>query len=102
VRIASVGHITLTSTSQQIPVTIINDLDVPVRVGVQLNTRNPTLLRSTSPAAVTVGAHRRATVQVDVEAGRGGRMQVNAQLQTDDDPPRAYGDPVTFRLDVTA
>lgn len=100
VRIVSRGG-TLTSTSGPFPVTVVNDLDQAVSVGLDVRSADPLRLRITAPDEVRVPAGARVSVNARVEATTSGDLAATAQLLT----PQlqvAYSAPVELPVHVRA
>jgi hypothetical protein len=100
VRIVSRGG-TLTSTSGPFPVTVVNDLDQAVQLGLDVESADPLRLRITAPAQVHVPAGARVSVDARVEATTSGNLAATAQLVT----PRLrapYSAPVELPVRVRA
>lgn len=97
VRIVS-SPVTLGASDGPIPVTVVNDLSVPVRVRVELAPRGPRLLVQDIPE-VTVAAGRKAQVNVPSFGLANGAVVVDAQLRT----PTGYplGSPVPIPVGIT-
>lgn len=71
VRIESSRYVTLSSEDGIFAVTVINGLDEPVTVGIDVNTGTDSLTVS-SPDAVSLGPDQRATVRLNVTASEAG------------------------------
>ncbi len=92
------ASVTLGDRRGPIPVTVVNDLDAPVRVRLSLTPRNPRLaVHSADP--VTIAARRTGQVLVPATARANGLVGVDAQLFTPAGVP--YGGPVLLRVRVT-
>lgn len=102
VYIGNPGLITLTSRTQKIPITIVNDLPDPVTVRLRLEAVNPARLTVAPIPEITVAKNSRQDVLVQVTARTNGRFEVRAQLLTPDVYQRPYGQPVSFQLNATA
>lgn len=94
--------ITLTSRKQKIPITVVNNLQVPVTVQLQVNAVIANRLKVNPTKAFTIdGGGSRHEVVIEVEAPTNGRFQVEAQLVTPD-TGRSFGTPVFFEVNSTA
>jgi hypothetical protein len=91
------GPVVLSGRESTFPVTVVNDLDQQVRVRVRLAPDNARI-RLVQAAPVTVAAHRRAQVNVPVEAIANGEVVVTAQLATP--TGHALGHPVRVPVRV--
>lgn len=80
VRLLAASTATLSSQKGSIPLTVANDLPQTIVVGLQVNSDDPLRLRVTAPDLVRVGANRKRSVDVDVEAVTTGTIPVSAQL----------------------
>ena len=87
--------VTLSSSEGSFPVTISNDTDHPVRVGVQIDSSNPSLSVPDSDS-VDVGAGARHTLTVAVDMGRQSSASLTARMVTPDG--EAFGDPAVFNV----
>ena len=87
--------VTLSSSSGSFPVTISNDTDHPVRVGVQIRSSNPALNVPDSES-VDVGAGERHTVTVAVDMGQQSSATLTAAMVTSDG--ESFGDPAVFNV----
>lgn len=100
VRVVSSGTVTLAGDSGVVPLTIANDLDRPVSVGIELATTNPITLQYTPIDPVRIDAQEKAGVEVPVRVVGSQPMTVNVVL-TDRDG-RVYDDSATLELRSTA
>jgi len=100
VRPLSEGRVTFSGESGVVPVTIANDLDRNVTVGVQL-LGNPQA-RLTSPAVmgVRIAAGEKVSVELDATVVGGRELPVRVQLLTPDG--ENFGDPASITLATTA
>lgn len=89
--------VTLGSSSAEIPITLVNDLDQPVTVAVELTAQSPRLAVEDTEA-VTVGANVQKQVLVPVQARANGEVVVQAQLTSPDGRP--LGEPVELQVRV--
>lgn len=94
--------VTLTSRKQKIPITVVNNLAVPVTVQLQVSAvvANRLKVEPTEPFTIE-GRGSRHEVLIEVEAPTNGRFQVEAQLVTPD-TARTFGTPVFFEVNSTA
>jgi hypothetical protein len=100
VRIIGRTLITLSSSSGTIPVTVTNDTDQSVIVGLLVRPRVPTRLTTTTPAPISIGPGRKATIRVPAMAYANGITQVEVRLMTAAGVP--YGPPVTLRVNAAS
>ena len=82
VRILDGGSITLSSQTGRFPLTVVNDLTVPVTVQITLASRTPARLRVPDVTAIEVPAGARTTVDVSAQANADGEYVVDAGLAT--------------------
>jgi hypothetical protein len=95
--------VTLTSRKQRIPLTVVNNLDEPVTVQLQLVSANPKRLKSPTVPPFTIdGKGGRHDIVVEVEAPTSGQFEVRAQLLTPDARARPFGEPIVFEMHSTA
>lgn len=100
VRLISGGAINLSGDGGQIPITIANDLPVPVKVGVRLQGDPAVRLVSTPLDTMTIPANRKVSTEISAKVVGSGDLDVQAQLTT---PGGAlYGQPVELVLRSTA
>ncbi|MFL6239051.1 MAG: DUF6049 family protein, partial [Actinomycetes bacterium] len=92
--------ITLASRRGTIPVTISNNLDQAVVIGLQLSAVSKARLLAPPTDNKTIAAGRKLTVEVKAVVNQAGLFPVKAQLLTPDGEP--YGSAVTLRLRSTA
>ncbi len=100
VRVATTGTFTLPGDSGRIPVTVANDLDQNVRVGIQLETDEPARLQSAPIAPFEVPAGRKVSLEVEAKVVGSGTLPVRIQLTTPHG--RRYGDLVEVQVRTTA
>lgn len=100
VRVLSQGTITLSGDSGKVPVTIANDLDRSVTVGVQLRSRPGLRLSSEPVEGIRIEAGRMASVDLDARVVGGDPLAVEVQLIGPDG--QDYGQPATITLMSTA
>lgn len=99
VRIVTTGTVTLSSDSGRFPLTIANDLDVPVTVRLALAPYVPARLQTSTPDAVEVAPGAKMTVDVSAQATANGTYLVDARLQTPAGEP--FGASTTIELRAT-
>jgi len=88
-------RVTLSSKSGGFPLTISNDTDYEINVGVRVDSSNPALIiPGVEPVRVAAGERHTLTVNVDV--GDQGSASITASLITSDD--RAFGKPAVFNV----
>ena len=100
VRILSKGAVTFSGDTGIVPVTIANDFDREVTVGLQLTGQPSLRLESTPVQGISIAPGKNATVEVPVRVIGGGTLQVSMQLLTADGA--AYGKPTFIALSSTA
>lgn len=96
VRVLSQAALATGSNDVDIPITIANGLDTPVRVGVTLTSDTPVRLVADPVPVMTVPAQRTVTVSAPVQVLGAGDLQVSAQLVTPNGEP--LGDSTTFEI----
>lgn len=97
----STGTYTLASQNSPLPVTVTNDLSVPVRVRVSVSTVNGLPGFEAEDVGVREIAPRtNVTLKIPVDVQRAGRFQVLARLSTPTRDP--LGDPVPLSVRSTA
>lgn len=100
VRVLSDGTVTLSGDSGKVPVTIVNDLDRSVTVGVALRGRPSLRLDSEPLQDVTVEAGRMASIDLTARVIGGEPLSVDVQLLGPDG--QDYGAPATITVMSTA
>jgi hypothetical protein len=100
VRVATTGTFTLPGDTGRIPVTVANDLDEDVTVGIRLESDQPARLQAPAIAAFEVPAGRKVSLEVEAKVVGSGTLPVRIQLTTP--AGRRYGDPVTVQVRTTA
>lgn len=100
VRVLSEGTITFSGDLGRVPVTITNDLDRSVTVGLALRGRPPLRLESDPLSGIRIEAGRMASVDIDARVIGGDPLTVDVQLL--DAQMQAYGDPAVITLRSTA
>lgn len=79
--------VTLSSSKGTFPLTVSNDLDQPVLVGLQLLPDNPDRMSVAEVTDIRVEAGEKATVEVTAEAAVNGKVPVTVQLTDVDGSP---------------
>ena len=100
VRVLSDGTVTLSGDSGKVPVTIVNDLDRSVTVGVALRGRPSLRLDSEPLQDVTVEAGRMESIDLTARVIGGEPLSVDVQLLGPDG--QDYGAPATITVMSTA
>lgn len=100
VRVLSQGTITLSGDSGKVPVTIANDLDRSVTVGVLLRSRPGLRLSSEPVEGISIEAGRMASVELGARVVGGDPLAVEVQLIGPDG--QDYGEPAMITLASTA
>ncbi|MCB2413399.1 DUF6049 family protein [Demequina sp. TTPB684] len=97
VTVTSGTSLNLVSSSGQVPVTVRNDLDVPVTLRVAMMSRSPILLTKAQPTA-TVDAGTEATVLVPVNAVSNGDVKVTVALRNEEGQTVAVAETLRVRV----
>jgi len=100
VRVLSEGTITLSGDSGKVPVTITNDLDRSVTVGVALQGRPALRLDSTPTQGIPIEAGKMASIDLDARVIGGEPLTVAVQLLGPDG--EVYGKPALITVTSTA
>ncbi|MEZ5117442.1 MAG: DUF6049 family protein [Candidatus Nanopelagicales bacterium] len=100
VRVLSRGTVTFSGDRGVVPVTIANDLDRSVTVGLRLVGIPPLRLESEPVTDLTLAPGRKTSVEVDARVVGSGTVDVAVQLTTPQGQP--YGAPVAMELRSTA
>jgi hypothetical protein len=100
VRVLSEGTITFSGDSGKVPVTIANDLDRSVTVGLALRGRPQLRLDSTPIDGIEIEAGKMASIEVDARVIGGDPLTVGVQLLSPEGAD--YGTPATITLSSTA
>ena len=100
VRVLSSGTVTLAGDTGVVPLTIANDLDRPVSVGVQLVPDNPIALESTPLEPVRIDAQEKAGLEIPVRVVSSQPMTVSVVITDDEGLP--YDDSASIELRSTA
>ena len=82
------------SSSGRFPLTITNNLDWPIRVGIRLKANDAIKIKQDEP--IEVEPRQSTTVNVQVHAEDVGVTEVTARLTTPKGRP--FGEPVTFKM----
>jgi hypothetical protein len=93
------GKYSLASQHSQLPLTVVNDLDVPVHVRVLITSEGTVGFHAKAEDA-TLQPHKRTLVRIEATVTQSGRFQVTAGLHTPDG--RLLNRPVTLRVQSTA
>jgi len=94
VHIEAPEFVTLSSSSGRFPLTITNNLDWPIRVGIRLKANDAIKIKQDEP--IEVEPRQSTTVNVQVHAEDVGVTEVTARLTTPKGRP--FGEPVTFKM----
>ncbi len=102
VRVLSGGVKNFSSETGEIPITISNDLPVPVTVGMTLTGDPPIRLSAQPFGPITIPANRKISTQITAQVRGNGELPVKVQLTTRTGTP--YGSPseVTLRSSAYA
>lgn len=100
VRVATTGTFTLPGDTGRIPVTVANDLDQDVTVGIELQSSEPARLQADPLPAFRVPAGRKVSMEVEAKVVGSGSLPVAIQLTTP--AGRSYGEPVIVQVRTTA
>ncbi len=100
VRVATTGTFTLPGDTGRIPVTVANDLDQEVTVGIRLESDQPARLSADEIEPFEVPAGRKVSLEVEATVAGAGTLPVKIQLTTP--TGRRYGQPVEVLVRTTA
>jgi hypothetical protein len=100
VRVLSEGTITLSGDSGRVPVTIANDLDRAVTVGVQLRSSPSVRLESAPLSSIRIEPGRLASVELDARVIGSQELDARVQLLTPDGAN--FGEPARITIASTA
>lgn len=100
VRVLSEGTITLSGDSGLVPVTIANDLDRAVTVGVQLRSSPDLRLESAPLTGIRIEPGRLASVELQARVIGGRELAVRVQLLTPEG--ESFGEPARITIASTA
>ncbi|MEZ5184580.1 MAG: DUF6049 family protein [Candidatus Nanopelagicales bacterium] len=100
VRVATTGTFTLPGDTGRIPVTVANDLEQDVIVGIRLESDEPARLSAPVIAPFRVPAGRKVSLEVEAKVVGSGTLPVDIQLTTP--KGRRYGQPVSVEVRTTA
>jgi hypothetical protein len=100
VRVISGGVINISSGTAAIPITISNDLSVPVKVGLALSGTPKVRLVTKDFTPILIPANRKVSTQIDAQVIGNGELSVDVQLTNAQG--NAYGDPAEVVLRSTA
>ncbi len=98
-RLVASPSITLSSRSGRFPVSMVNDSEVDVVVGVRFTSQNTSRLRVEDVAPEVLTAGEKRTITATAIATANGRLQVQAELVTTQG--EQVGAPVAMLVDVT-
>lgn len=90
--------VTLTGSSGSFPVTINNQLNVPVTVYIRITSPDTGIVDPGPVQKVEVDAKRRVTSRFTANSGRGGVVRLTAHLVTPDGQPLGGGTAFTIRV----
>ena len=93
-------NVVLSGDRGSVPVTVANDLDQPVRVGVAITAEPAARLDADALPAVQIEPGRRASLEVPVRVVGGDALTVRVQLTDPAGTP--FGEPVALELRTTA
>ncbi|SDS73505.1 hypothetical protein SAMN04489812_2847 [Microlunatus soli] len=104
IRVESNPQVTLTGSGARVPVTVVNELNSPIKVQLRANSSNQSRLRLQDVPAREVGdgtvdAGAKVPVQIPAQANANGDMQVTLQLATTEG--QNVGEPLTIRVNAT-
>lgn len=100
VRPVSGGQVTLASATSRVPVTVVNDLDVPVKVGVKLIGDPAVRLVQPDQVLIDIPPGQKVGTEIAVQLLGAGELPVELQLTTP--AGRPYGEPTKLTLRTTA
>ena len=100
VHVLSGGVKNFSSETGQIPITIANDLPVPVTVGMTLIGDPPIRLSAQPFGPITIPANRKISTQITAQVRGNGELPVKVQLTTRSGTP--YGEPAQVTLRSSA
>lgn len=100
VRVLSEGRVTFSGDAGSVPVTIANDLDRAVTVGVELVASPSPRLESDPVQGIVIDPGKKVSVEIDARVIGGRSLPVRVQLLTPDG--QSYGEPATIELASTA
>ncbi len=100
VRVVSSGTVTLAGDTGSVPLTIANDLDRPVTVGVELATDNPVMLEYTPHEPLRIDAQEKAGIEIPVRVV--GSQPVPVAVVLTDSEGRVYDRSAQIELRSTA
>jgi hypothetical protein len=100
VRVLSAGNITFSGDTGRVPVTITNDLDRAVTVGLTLRGDPALRLESEPLTSIRIDAGKMASVDIDARVIGGDPLKVEVQLL--DAEQGSYGEPAIVQVTSTA
>ena len=92
------GKYTLTSTNEQIPVTIVNEFSAPAEVVLILHAENARIVIDTAKR-VTLAENSRKQVLITAKAVANGKVRVDARLETI--KGARYGEPKSLQFSIS-
>lgn len=102
VRLVQGSRVTLAAEQAAMPFTVVNDLDRPVELLLDVRSTSPRLRILAAPQAVVLQPGVRTVVEIDVEAVASGPAEVTAQLRTTDGRSWGPGGTSTVRVAIQA
>jgi len=90
--------VTLTGSSGSFPVTVNNQLNIPVTVYIRITSPDTGIVDPGAVQKVEVDAKRRVTSRFTANSGRGGVVRLTAHLVTPDGQPLGGGTAFTIRV----
>ncbi len=99
-RVVSGGTVSFSGSTGKVPVTIANDLDRPVSVGVKLTANPAVRLVSEPKPAITIPANHKISTEIPAQVLGDGGLDASVQLTTP--TGQDYGVPSKVRLRSTA
>ncbi|MCH9816968.1 MAG: hypothetical protein K0U64_11065 [Actinomycetia bacterium] len=100
VAVVSAGSVTLAGDNGRLPLTVANDLDRDVTVGIDLRTDNQARLKYTAPDPVTVKAGQKTGLEVPIQVAGSQPLEVTVMLT--DAKGVFFSDSATLQLQSTA
>jgi len=97
VAVTSGSQLLLVSSSGSVPITVTNNLDVPVTVRVSMTSHSPILL-TREQASATIESGTDVTVKVPVKAISSGNVGVSVALRTEDGANIAVAETLRVRV----
>ncbi|MET8622359.1 DUF6049 family protein [Kitasatospora sp. NPDC004669] len=95
--------VTLAGNTGQLQVSVKNDLSQTVtNLKLKLTSTQPNRLNVSQPEELVIPAAQSVTLRFQAEAHNNGPVTMTAQLWTTGPNPQKYGEPQTFRVEVTS